>query len=247
MYDLEEQEQIEALKAWWQENRKFVLTVAVAGVVAYGGITGWKAWKASQAEQAANQFASFQKAAAAAGGDPVKTDGAARAIEAAVPNSAYAARAALLAAQALANAGKTAEAQVQYQWVIDHAAETQLQALARVRLAGVLADAQKYDQALALLATGIDADFATLAGDRRGDILLAQGKTLEARAAYRSALEAADASNPLRTLLQAKADALGADAVVKTASKDDGKAAATPPGGGGAAAPAAGDDKAVAK
>ena len=226
MYDLEEQEKIDALKAWWQENRKHVITAAVAGLVVYGGITGWKAWKASQAEQAAGQFATFQQAVTAAGGDPVKIDAAARSIETAVPSSAYAARAALVAAQALVNAAKAPEAQVQYQWVIDHAAEAQLQALARVRLAGVLADSQKYDQALALLASGIDPAFAALAGDRRGDILLAQGKTADARAAYRSALDAVENGNPLKNLLQAKADALGAEPAARVAGNVDDKAVA---------------------
>jgi predicted negative regulator of RcsB-dependent stress response len=209
MYDLEEQEKIDALKGWWHENRIMVVAVVVSGLLAFGGVTAWKAWKASQADQAAGRYASFQTAAAS--GDPAKVQAAARAIEEAAAGSPYAARAALAAAQALAAAGKTAEARIEYEWVIAHAAEAQLQSIARVRLAGVLADAQKYPEALATLESGIDPAFATLAGDRKGDILLAQGKLAEARAAYRSALESAERSNPLRQVLQTKVDALGAD------------------------------------
>jgi predicted negative regulator of RcsB-dependent stress response len=207
MYDLEEQEKIDALKGWWQENRVTVLAVVIAGLASYGGMTAWKAWKAHQAEQAAQQFAIFQ--ATAAGGDAAKLVAAAKGIEEASPSSPFAARAALSAAQALAGAGKTAEAQVQYQWVVDHSTEVQLQSIARIRLAGVLADAQKFDDALHALETGIDPAFAALAGDRKGDILLSQGKTGDARAAYKLALDVAEGNHPLRPVLQSKLDALG--------------------------------------
>lgn len=208
MYDLEEQEKIDALKGWWQENRAMVLVVVAVGVATYAGMEAWKSWKAREADQAAQQYAAFQ--AAAAGGDASKIVAAAQAIEAAVGASPFASRAALAAAQSLAAAGKTADAQTQYQWVIDHAKEGELQALARVRLAGVLADAKKFDDALHLLDSGIEPAFATLAGDRKGDILLAQGKSAEARSAYQQALQGAEGNNPLKQTLQAKLDALGA-------------------------------------
>ncbi len=222
MYDLEEQEKIDALKGWWKENRNQVVMAALAGLVLYAGITGWKSWKASQADQAANQFLTFQQASTAAQGDPLKIQAAARTLETASPHSPFASRAALMAAVALANADKKAEAQVELQWVVDHASEAELVSLARIRLAGLLADQQKYDPALALLATGVDAGFATLAGDRRGDILLAQGKVVEARAAYRSALETAEGSSPLKAGLQTKVDALGGDTPAPKAAAAEG-------------------------
>jgi len=208
MYDLEEQEKIDALKGWWHDNRATVVVVAAVGLATYAGMGAWKSWKAREADQAAQQYVIFQ--AAAAGGDAGKTAAAAQTIEAVAASSPFAARAALAAAQALAGAGKAAEAQAQYQWVVDHAKEVELQALARVRLAGVLADAKKYDDALHVLDSGIDPAFATLAGDRKGDILLAQGKPAEARAAYQQALQAAEGNHPLKPALQAKLDALGA-------------------------------------
>lgn len=207
MYDLEEQEKIDALKGWWHENRTSVVVVAVVALASYAGVEAWKSWKAREAEQAAGQYATFQAAAGSA--DVAKTAQAAAAIESAAASSPFAARAALAAAQALGNAGKADEAQAQYRWVIEHAKETELQALARVRLAGSLADAGKYDDALHALDSGIDTAFATLAGDRRGDILLAQGKPADARTAYQQAIQAAEASDPLKATLQAKLDALG--------------------------------------
>lgn len=208
MYDLEEQEKIDALKGWWHENRATVLVIALVGVATYAGMSAWKAWKARAAEQAAQAWTVFQ--AAAAGGDAAKVAAAAQIIEGAAASSPFAARAALSAASAQLAAGQSDAAQQQYQWVIEHAKEAELQALARVRLAGVLADAKKYDEALHQLDSGIDPAFAALAGDRKGDILLAQGKAGEARAAYQQALQAADGNHPLKPTLQAKLDALGA-------------------------------------
>ena len=208
MLDLEEQEKVDALKSWWDDHRVSVIAIFVAGLAAYGGFTGWNAWKARQAEQAAQQFAAFEKAAGS--GDADKVLAAAKVIEEAVPGSPFSARAALTCSQRLQAAGKTADAQTQLRWVIDHARETQLQTIARLRLSGLLADAQKYPEALELLDSGTDPAFASMVADRKGDILLAQGKTADARTSYQAALKAADEGQALRGLVQAKLDALGA-------------------------------------
>jgi predicted negative regulator of RcsB-dependent stress response len=207
MYDLEEQEKVDALKAWWKENQRRVLAFVVVAAIAYAAVTGWKSWKQHQAEQAAEAFAAFQKVVAQA--DASKVLAAALGIEQSSPASPYAARAALTSAQMLLGLGKTAEAQSQFEWVINHSEEVALQSLAHIRLAGLLADQKKFSEALALLDKGIDAAFAGMAADLRGDILLAQDKTTEARDAYRAALAAFEGNHPLRQVVQLKADALG--------------------------------------
>jgi predicted negative regulator of RcsB-dependent stress response len=72
----------------------------------------------------------------------------------------------------------------------------------------VLLDEKKYDEALKALAGDVPAAQATAVADRRGDILVAQSKFDEARAAYGEALAKADAQHPLRQLIQLKLDAL---------------------------------------
>jgi hypothetical protein len=62
-------------------------------------------------------------------------------------------------------------------------------ALARLRLAGIRLDEKKYDEALALLEAKHAEAFVPLYADLRGDILAAQGKPAEARAATNFALE----------------------------------------------------------
>jgi tetratricopeptide (TPR) repeat protein len=207
MYDLEEQEKVDALKAWWKENQRIVLAGVLVAAVAYGAVTGWKSWKQHKAEQAAEAFTRFQKVVALA--DPSKVLAAAAEIEQSSSASPYAARAALTAAQMLLSAGKTAEAHTQYEWVMNHAEEPALQSLAHIRLAGLLADQKKFSEAVALLDKGVDPAFLGMAADLRGDILLAQGKTTEARDAYRAALAAFEGNHPLRQVVQLKADALG--------------------------------------
>lgn len=207
MYDLEEQEKVDALKAWWNQNQRSVMSIVIVAALSYSAVSGWKYWKQQKAEQAAEAFANFQKLIPL--GDPSKLLNAAQGMEQSSPGSAYTSRAALAAAQQLVGAGKTAEAQAQYEWVMAHADEPALQSLARIRLSGILADNKKYPESIALLEKEIDPAFLGMASDLRGDILLAQGKNNEAREAYRAALSALEGNHPLRQVVQLKADALG--------------------------------------
>jgi predicted negative regulator of RcsB-dependent stress response len=116
--------------------------------------------------------------------------------------------AALQAARLQADSGKPDLARESLQWVIDQAQQPELKAIARVRLAGVLLDEKQYDEALKVLAADVPAVHATAVADRRGDVLAAQNKVEEARAAYAEALAKADAQHPLRQIIQLKLDAL---------------------------------------
>ena len=42
VYDLEEQEQISELKAWWAQNGKWITTLAVVAALASVGWQGWQ-------------------------------------------------------------------------------------------------------------------------------------------------------------------------------------------------------------
>jgi predicted negative regulator of RcsB-dependent stress response len=92
---------------------------------------------------------------------------------------------------------------------VDHAQDDDLKALARYRLAGVLLDEKKYDEALRLLDAKPGDPMVALMADLRGDIFVAKGAQAEARAAYQLALEKIDVNSPYRSLIQMKVDALG--------------------------------------
>ncbi|MFQ6748403.1 tetratricopeptide repeat protein, partial [Bordetella pertussis] len=93
------------------------------------------------------------------------------------------------------------------EWLAAQAKQLALQPVARLRLAGILLDQKQYDAALAQL-NNPPASFAALFADRRGDVLAAQGKRDEARAAWQSAIDGLGTSNPLTQVVQLKLDAL---------------------------------------
>src|SRR5258705_10926136 len=108
VYDLEEQEQIDELKAWWKQYRTLILLVVVATVLAVGGIWGWRFYRDGQAMEAGELYVQLQ--AAAAGGEPKKVQDIAAVLAAKYPRTGYAAFAALAGAKAALDGGDMAEA-----------------------------------------------------------------------------------------------------------------------------------------
>ena len=117
---------------------------------------------------------------------------------------------ALLAASVQSASGQSDQAKASLDWVAGNATEDEYQTVARLRLAGLLLQAKDYDAALKQLDAAKAPTFAALAADRRGDVLLAQGKPAEARGAYQTAWQAMDAKVEYRRLIEAKLSALGA-------------------------------------
>jgi predicted negative regulator of RcsB-dependent stress response len=153
-------------------------------------------------------FDEFERAANA--GDVDKTARVFADLKERYPRTAYAQQAGMLAAKVQFDKGKLDDARASLGWVVDHAIEQDYRALARLRLAALLLDAKQYDEALKQL-DGVGAGaFAALAADRRGDVLLAQGKKDEARAAYQQAFKSMDDQVEYRRLVDAKLTALGA-------------------------------------
>jgi predicted negative regulator of RcsB-dependent stress response len=204
-YDFEEQERIAELKAWWEDNRWYILGGIVAAVVAFGGFQGWRWWTAREAEDAA---ALFKPVAEAAKGDATKLAAAAQPLLDKHPGSYYASEAALMLAKAAFDAGNLDEARKRLAWVMEHGAEAH-RGVARLRLAAVLLEQKKYDEALATLDANRDAAYVALVADERGDIMLAQGRLDEARAAYKLAIEKSAPSNPVHSIAETKLNALG--------------------------------------
>lgn len=205
--DLQEQEQLEALKAWWKENGNRLLGAVLIVVVAMGGWRGWQYYQHKQSNEAATLFAEFVKQLES--NDAKRVNDAAAMVMEKYASSGYAPRAALWAAQVNEQGGDAARAKTQLQWVIDHAGEDGLKDVARLRLAAVLLDEKKYDEAMKLLEAKHPTSFDGLYADLRGDILSAQGKREEARSAYKLAYEKTDAKNMYRNLIEMKLDALG--------------------------------------
>ena len=205
-YDLEEQEQLAELKAWWNERGGGVVLGAILVAAAVAAWNGWTWYQRTQSAQAAALYDTLQKAARA--NDLKATREAAGSILENYPRSAYAALAALVSAKVQFQAGDLKTARAQLQWVVDHAKSDEIRSIATLRLASVLLDDKEPEAALKLLEAKPGPGFEALYAAQRGDILAAQKKRSEARAAYRAAMDKADAG-PLRETLRLKLEALG--------------------------------------
>ncbi len=205
--DLHEQEQVDALKAWWNDNGKWVIAVVVVGLLGFAGMQFWKSYQASQAAEAGKLYVEVIKQVAT--NDAKRIGDAADALASRYGSSAYAPRAQLLAAQASLQAKDVPHAKAQLWWVIEHAQETALQDTARLKLASMLLDEKKYDEALKQLDAAHPESFTGLYADLKGDVLGAMGKVAEARVAYQQALDKTDAKSMYRNLIQLKLDGLG--------------------------------------
>lgn len=214
--DLQEQEQVDALKAFWQQYGNLITWALVAALLVYSGITGWQWWQREQAGKAGAMFDELDRAVNA--GDVDKTARVFADLKDRYPRTAYAQQAGMLAARVQFDKGKADDARASLSWVVEHAIEDEYRALAHLRLAGLLLDAKQYDEALKQLDAVPAGAFAALAADRRGDALLAQGKKDDARAAYQSAYKLMDEKVEYRRLVDAKLTALGASPAAASAA-----------------------------
>jgi predicted negative regulator of RcsB-dependent stress response len=130
----------------------------------------------------------------------------------------YADQAGLLAAKAFYDKGNLDASKAALSWVTDKAKDEGYQSIAKLRLSGILLEAKAYDEAFKLLSGTFSKDFAPLASDRRGDILLLQGKKVEARAEYENAYKGLDERAEYRRLVEVKLNALGVDPVALAAA-----------------------------
>ena len=202
-----EQEQLDQLKDFWKQYGNLITWVLILALGGFAAFQGWQRYQDSQATKAAVLYDELDKAVQA-----LDADKAARVfgdIKERYPSTTYAAQAGLLAARLQFDLERKDAARASLEWVAGQAAEKEYRLVAQLRLAGMLLDEKKFDEALKLLPADAPPAFAALVADRRGDILFAQGKTDEARAAFQAAYDAMDPTLDYRRLLDAKLTALG--------------------------------------
>lgn len=208
-YDLEEQEQIDQLKHFWSRYGNLITWVLIVVLGGFAAWNGWNWWQRSQSIKAAALYDEIERAAQAR--DAARVEQALGDIKGQFGGTSFAAQGALLAAQSLFDAGKVDGAKAALSWVAESASDDAYQAVARLRLAGVLMEAKNHDEALKVLQAPMPASHAGLAADRRGDVLMAQGKTEEAKAEYRKAWDSLSPQTEYRQLVQVKLASLGVD------------------------------------
>lgn len=206
--DLQEQEQLDSLKDFWKRWGDLITWSLVAALAVYAGWNGWRWWQRDQAQKAGAMYEALATAAQA--GDAQRAGQVFNDLKERFSGTAYAEQGGLLAARTQFDKGQTDAALASLGWVAENAKEGEYRAVARLRLAALLMQAKKYDEALKQLDGAKAPSFDALIADRRGDVLQAQGKLDAARTAYQTAWKLMDEKLEYRQLIDAKLTALGA-------------------------------------
>ncbi len=207
--DLEEQEQLDELKHFWKQYGDLITWALIAVFGAIAAWNGYQYWQRSQATQASVMYDEIERAVQS--GDAARIDRSLADMKDRFGGTTYAQQAGLLAARAYYDKGNVEASRAALNWVAEKASDEGYQAIARLRLAGLLLEKKAYDEALQQLSGSFPKDFAALAADRRGDILAAQGKKAEARVEYEKAYKGLDERAEYRRLVEVKLNALGVD------------------------------------
>ena len=212
--DLQEQEQIDQLRDFWQKYRNLIAGVLTVVLFAYAAYSGYQWWRASQAASASQLYETMVTAINK--GDKDETLRAADDLQKQFSSTPYAAMSGLVAAKIASDAGDTAKAMDYLRWAAKNSSDQGYLALAKLRLAAQLIEQgseKDLAEADAILKEKPVAGFEALWLERRGDWYLAQKNTADARQSYEAAWkqlnQAKEFPEEARRLLKVKLDAVG--------------------------------------
>lgn len=197
-----EDEQVQAIKDWWKENGRAVIAGLIIGIGVIAGYRYWTNYQVTHSEQASLIYA--QVIASAANADSTKAFEQGKSLISDYSGTPYATLTALTLSKLAMDKADYTTAAAQLYWVIDNSSDDGLKHVARLRLARVLAAQDKPDLAISLLNEADTSGFTSLYQETRGDILVQQGKTAEATAEYRKALEDLEMNPQWRRTLEMK-------------------------------------------
>ena len=212
--DLEEQEQLDQFKAFWQKYRNLITGVLTVALLVYALYSGYQWWRNSQAASAAQLYETMISAVVK--GDKEQSFQAADDLQKQYARTPYSAMASLVAAKIASDSGDAAKAIVYLRWAAAHASNDGYLALAKVRLVSQLIEegsTQDFAEADQILKETPVKGYEVLWYERRGDWYLAQKNTAQARSSYEAAWKQLDQAKEFpeeaRRLLKVKLDAVG--------------------------------------
>ncbi len=218
-----EEEQVEAIKNWWNENGKSLIITVVVVLAGYFGWNGYQENQRAQGEAAASIYQQLVNKATKPLAEQTEADKAeletvAAQLKTEFPNSLYAQFAGLYLAKFAIEANNFDAAASELQILLEAGDKGPVTYLAKVRLARVFIQQEKLDEALDLVATTPEASFSAQYEEVKGDALFAKGELSKALSAYQAARAAATSLGINTQVLQRKIDDLagaelaGADA-----------------------------------
>ncbi len=207
-YDLEEQESIDQLKAWWDKWGTALTAVVCVICLAFAGWNVWNWWQRNQVAKASAVYVALQTAVEQ--GDKKSIGSTSLGLIDEYSSTVYAPLGALNAAAAQARLGDTDAATNLLNWVINQKSHPEYADIARVRLAAVLLSAGKAADALkALEAVKPVKALEIELNDRFGDVYFALGDFAKAKESWGKVLATTDPmDNNLRTLVNLKMGAI---------------------------------------
>ena len=205
--DLQEQEQVDALKSFWKQYGNLITWTLV---LALGGFAAWNGWNWYQRDQGIKAGAMFDELdRSLQSGDVERSEKIFADLQARYPTTQWTAQGGLMLAKLQIDKGRTEAAQGVLRWLGEKPKDEGLRAIAALRLAGVELDAKRWDEALKAVEAANVKGFEPLAADRKGDVLLAQGKTKQAAESFQVAWKGLPESVEYRRVVEAKLNALG--------------------------------------
>lgn len=214
--DLEEQEQLDELKHFWKRYGSLITWVLIVVFGAFAAWNGYQYWQRQQAVQASSMYDEVERAVKS--NDSARLDRSLGDMKDRFGSTVYAQQAGLMVAKAQYDKGNIEATKAALSWVANQATDEGYQAIAKLRLSGLLLEAKAYEDALKLVSGAFPKDFVALAADRRGDILMAQEKKSEAKTEYEKAYKGLDERAEYRRLVEVKLNALGVDPVAMVSS-----------------------------
>jgi len=182
-------EQLAAVKDWWQRNGKPLVTGALLAVIVVLGWQFWHRYQNSQAQGASALYQQLLETALTPSGqaDAGRVAEIAGKLKSDFGGTAYAQYGSLFVAKVAVETGKLDDAANELKAVSDKPVNPTLGEIARQRLARVLAAQNKAEDALKLLDGQVDKSFEAAREELRGDLLVQLGRTDDAYAAYKKA------------------------------------------------------------
>lgn len=197
---LSDDEQVERLKAWWNENGRSIIAGVVIGL---GGFFAWQWWGSYQDQLAGEGAGAYERfAQAAAVGDVVKTDDALAQLQSEFGGTSYYEFAALELARQQVNSGSLQAAEKTLREVLKHTSDSALKPMLEIRLARLLLAQERLDEAGKLLDSIKGEAYAADVSAIRGEIAFRQGRMEEARSALEQAQQQGNSDESVGYLLE---------------------------------------------
>ena len=205
--DLQEQEQVDALKSFWRQYGNLITWTLILALGAFAAWNGWTWYQRDQGIKAGAMYDELDRAVQA--GEVDRSAKIFADLQGRYPSTTWAAQGGLMLAKLQVDKEQPDAASAALKWVAEKSADEGLKAIASLRLAGIELDAKRFDAALKAVDAANAKGFESLAADRRGDVLLAQGQTKQAAEAFLTAWKGMPESLEYRRVVEAKLNSLG--------------------------------------